>query len=115
MSKVINSIKEYLQWLAGGINQIDCPDEVDIETSNNPDDKQLKEALLRIDNMEKEFNKKGTGSGKSVKQQEQIVETVVIDPKVVTELAKKSQEKQAIQRAQGNEQQIENQGNEIGD
>ena len=115
MSKVMNSIKEYLQWLAGSINQIDCPDEVDIETSNNPDDKQLKEALARVDNMEKEFSKKGTGSGKSAKQQEQIVETVAIDPKVVTELAKKSQEKQTTQRTQNSEQQIENQGNEIGD
>ena len=115
MSKMINSIKEYVKWLAGGINQVDCPDEVNIETSTNPDDKQLKEALSRVNEMAKEFSKKNTGSGRTVKQQEQIVETVIIEPRVVTQLAKKSQAKKASPKTQETNQQLENQGHEIGD
>ncbi len=80
------SILEKLRYFWDETLGVDCPDEIDIETSADPNYQELKASLDRVDEMEKTLyntsnNKGGKGNTNAV------VEKVVINH----EIAKESQ------------------------
>ena len=73
---------------------VDCPDEPDILTSENPEDKELKASLARVANLEKSYRMANTSSTKGGKgSSTQIVEKVEINSsKVVKQEGQKAVE-----------------------
>lgn len=89
----INGVKIVFSDLKEYINQIDCPDEVELT------DPKLVESLQLIKKREEAFKKsstsnKGNKGGKENSGKQQVVETVAIDPKAVKAMAKEAQKKQ---------------------
>ncbi|MCI9039297.1 MAG: hypothetical protein HFJ29_05455 [Clostridia bacterium] len=71
-------------------------EEIDIEKSEDPKMKELKESLKRVDALERDFyvSSSSPKGGKS----NGIVETVTIDPKAVKAMAELSSQKQMQQK-----------------
>ena len=90
MSNRVSEARGIWKWLAECINQIDCEDERDIESSQNPEDKALVASLNGpIKELEKNFGKKSGSSKKGV-----VVEAVKTNP-VQGKQVKKEQSKEA--------------------
>lgn len=74
------SLRERISHFWNDTLGVDCPEEIDISASNNPDDKELQESLSRVDEIEKKYkvalatsNKGGkSNSGKNIVEQVEV-------------------------------------------
>lgn len=78
------SILERLSYFWNETLGVDCPDEIDIKTSTDPNYQELKESLQRVDEMESAlYTTSGNKGGKG--NSNPVVEKVVINHEIAQE------------------------------
>ena len=89
-------LKERISHFWNDTLGVDCPDEVNILDSERPEDKELRESLERIDNLEKKYEASITSSAKGGKgSSTKVVEKVETN---TSKAIKKAEEKNAEQK-----------------
>lgn len=94
-------LKERISHFWNNTLGVDCPDEINILDSERPEDKELKESLARVDNLEKKF--KASSSGKSGKGSgTKVVEKVETDTsKAIEKAEQKAVEQKNVDEREG--------------
>ena len=87
-------LKEKLSYFWNVTLGADYTEKENIEESENPEYAELKESLERVKTIEQNFNKSTSSNkgGKGNSGKNKIVETVVINPKVISKVAEAKKE-----------------------